>query len=385
MKRILFILHLPPPVHGASMVGKFISQSNAIKSIFHGRFINLSTSQTVDEIGKNSLLKGARYISLAFKILWQLIEYRPNLIYMTISSGGPGFYKDFPLAMLSKLMRVKRVYHLHNKGIKNYQDRYLDDKLYRMVFRNSKVILLSEYLYPDIQKYLPKSDVYYCANGIPGNISVNDSDSVLGRKINEKQISNGDYTSLVEILFLSNLIKSKGIYILLETCQLLSKRKLNFHITIVGDAGDITVKQLQQKIIELELISQVTYVGRQIGREKKIYFQRADLFVHPTYEDCQPLVILEAMQHGLPVVSTFEGAIPEIVRDGESGLLVPKHDAYALADKLEVLIKNPSLRASMGAAGHNLFLREYTLEAFEMRFVKIMNDILSKSLFEIST
>ncbi len=74
------------------------------------------------------------------------------------------------------------------------------------------------------------------------------------------------------------------------------------------------------------------------------------------------LVLLEAMQYSLPVVSTPEGAIPDVVDDGVTGFLVPQRDTSALADKLEVLIKDPDLRVKNGSRGKvQNMSREFTL------------------------
>ncbi|MDT8375045.1 MAG: glycosyltransferase family 4 protein, partial [Bacteroidales bacterium] len=99
---------------------------------------------------------------------------------------------------------------------------------------------------------------------------------------------------------------------------------------------------------------------------------------HPTFNDCLPLVLLEAMQHSLPVVSTPEGAIPDVVEDGVNGFLVPQKNATALADKLEVLIKDPDLRHKMGSAGRARYEAQFTLERFERRIVEILNQVAEK-------
>ena len=84
------------------------------------------------------------------------------------------------------------------------------------------------------------------------------------------------------------------------------------------------------------------------------------------------------MQFSLPVVSTFEGGIRDIVDDGETGYLVPQKDVAALAEKLEILIKDSELRQQIGIAGRVKYEKEYTLNTFEIRFKEILNKILSK-------
>lgn len=367
MKRILFILHTPPPVHGASIVGGYIRQSAVINTALSCRYINLGTSRTVDEIGKNPLAKTGRYLIIMLRELWQLVVFRPHTVYLTISASGAGFYKDFPIAMLAGLLGAKRLYHFHNKGISERQHKKLDNMLCRMLFYKAEVILLSKYLYNDISKYVPEESVRYCANGV-GSEAVSSKQQVVSSK--QQAVS----CKRIEILFLSNLIESKGVYILLDACRLLKGRGLLFSLTLVGGEGDITAEELNRKVIEMGLTDLVQYAGKKYDAEKEMFWSEADIFVHPTLNDCFPLVILEAMQHALPVVSTTEGAIPEIVNDGATGFLVPRKDAVALADKLELLINDKQLREAMGQEGRRKFETEYTLNAFELRLKAILDE-----------
>lgn len=365
-KKILFILHLPPPVHGSSMVGKYIKESNTINNTFNCRYINLSTSISVDEIGKKPILKAIRYILILLKIIIELVRFKPKLCYMTITAKGAAFYKDSIAVFLIKLFGVKIVYHMHNKGVAINKDKAFDDYLYKRVFNNSQVILLSQYLYNDIEKYVNIEDVFLCPNGIP------EVDYQL-----ENNVENTE--SKVRILFLSNLIESKGIYILLEACKLLDDRELNFYCDFVGGEADINKTIFEKKVKELNLDNKVKYLGKQYADDKISTFKNSDIFAFPTFyhNETFGLVNLEAMQYNLPIVSTFEGGIPDVVEDGVNGFLVKQRDIVDLANKLEVLIQDKDLRMEMGIAGRKKYEREFTLDIFEKR----LKDILMKIVY----
>lgn len=358
--KILFILHFPPPVHGAAMVGLSIKESLVINESFNCRYINLGLSASLTDIGKNNIAKVFRYFSLLGQLTKLLLTFKPDICYLTIQVYRIGFYKDLPMALLAKVFGIKVVYHFHNKGVSTYQHRFLDNLLYRLVFRNAKVILLSKYLYPDIQKYVPENRVHYCANGIPEEVGSQES---------------GAKSQKPEILFLSNLIESKGVFVLLEACRMLQNIQLPFHCTFVGGIGDINKQQFQDKVQQLNLENCVNYAGKKYGNDKELAFAKADIFVHPSFNDCFPLVLLEAMQHSLPIVSTREGAIPEIIEDGTNGFLVSPKDAKSLAERLEILIKSSELRQQMGEAGRTKYEKEFTLEKFENRLKEILNSL----------
>lgn len=120
------------------------------------------------------------------------------------------------------------------------------------------------------------------------------------------------------------------------------------------------------------------YLGRKVGSEKEEIFQQADIFVFPTYYDneCFPVVLLEAMQHRLPIVTTDEGGIADIVQDGVNGFVCARQDASAVAQQLTLLLTDSSLREQMGEAGFHTYLKHFTIQEFESK----MRDGLQKSL-----
>lgn len=364
-QKTLFILHLPPPIHGAAVVGKYIQQSSHINKEFQCRYINLSTSRTINEIGTGAIIKWWRYLEIIVQIFWNLLVFRPDIVYISLTAKGFGFYKDALLAMLVKSFGKKVVYHFHNKGVIERQNVRIDNWLYKKVFKRAEIILLSKYLYSDIQKYVAKEQVHYCPNGIP--------DTSICKLVKAQD----DERKKVTLLFLSNLIASKGIFVLLDACAILKQKRIPFECVFVGGIGDVSNEQFTKKVCELDLEQEVFYIGKRYGNEKNEIFQNADIFVLPTYyhNECFPLVLLEAMQFSLPIISTLEGGIPEIVEDRQTGFLVPKRDVNALVEKLELLINNKELRASMGIAARNKYEEKFTLGHFEKSLTSILHQI----------
>ena len=301
----------------------------------------------------------------------------------SINAQGPGFYKDALIVLLVRLFGIRPVYHFHNKGITTHKINFIENPLYRLVFRNADVILISERLYYDFSKYVPENRVHYCTNGIPDGSGLRAQGAGQkaqgsGCRAQGKMNETNQPEKVCKILFLSNLIESKGIFILLEACRILKDKKLDFQCIVAGGEGDVTLNEFNARITESGLKDCVSYIGKKLGDEKEEVFNNADIFVHPSFLDCLPLVILEAMQHSLPIVSTFEGAIPDAVEDGVTGFLVPQKDPASLAEKLELLIKDPLLRNSMGKAGRENYEREFALERFERRMVEILEEVGSK-------
>lgn len=362
---ILFILHIPPPIHGASVIGEQIKGSKLVNETFDCRFINLSTSKKINEIGKNPIVKIVPYLNILYLTVIHLINFKPDLCYITLTAKGTAFFKDAVIVLIVKLFKVNLIYHFHNKGIILKQDKFFYNIFYKTVFNNSKVILLSRYLYYDIKKYVDEKRVYYCPNGILDVISSKINSTV------EKRITT--------LLFLSNLIESKGVYVLLEACKILKEKNIKFICLVAGQEADISVEKLLERISVLGLNDEINYLGPLYRKEKADILLKTDVFIFPTFYECFPLVLLEAMQNKIPVISTFEGGIPDIVIDGETGFLCKQKDAVCIADKIETLIKDYNLRKGMSEAGRKRYEENFTFEIFEKRFVEILSKVVNEN------
>ena len=362
-RKILLILHLPPPVHGAAMMGSYLKQSQLLHETYDSRFVNLTTASSLEDIGRASFSKITSFIRLLMLVRREVRLFRPDVVYVTPNSCAPAFYKDFLLVMMLKLMGCYVVAHYHNKGVAKRQHRILDHHMYRLFFKGLKVILLSDNLYIDVAKYVNRSNVFICPNGIPQND-------------NTKSVN---LHNMPQLLFLSNLIISKGVLVLLDALQILKDRNCSYVCHFVGgETKEISAMSFSKEIDKRGLSCYVQFHGAKYGNEKDAFLNNADVLLFPSYNECFGLVLLEAMQHGLPCISTDEGAIPSIIDDGQTGFIVEKKNPKQLADRIQQLLSDADLRHSMGIAGRQKYEREYTLSVFEKRMVDIFQHILNE-------
>lgn len=112
--------------------------------------------------------------------------------------------------------------------------------------------------------------------------------------------------------------------------------------------------------------------GKKYNEDKNVFFDNADIFVFPTSNEAFGLVLLEAMEHAVPCISTREGGVSAIIDDGVNGFIVEKRDANALADRMEFLLTHPEERTRMGIVGRQKFKNEFTLPKFETRMKQIL-------------
>lgn len=352
--RLLFFLPLPPPIHGAALRNKSLVESKLIQAYFETQVIPFDFAREVDDVGRFSLLKLAKMVQRTFTIINKLINFRPNLVYFNISLFGFALYRDFFFVAIFKLFRAPLLYHLRTQGVKVQVSRSRFKRaLFMYVFKNVNVICLSPLLATDISDVF-KSEPIIVHNGIA---DLNPT-GLRQRNINSKPV----------VLFLSNLSVSKGVLDLVESFRILKERSVAFEGWIAGPSQDVSITELQQVLSKANL-REVIVLGGSYGEAKLKLLGAADIFVLPTHFEAFPGVVLEAMQFFLPVVASNEGAIPEIVDDEKTGLLVEKRNPAELANALERLLRNQDVRVTMGIAARQKYVANYTIDIFEKKMI----------------
>lgn len=359
---VLFIVPLPPPIHGSTVMCKYIKDSKLINDGFCCDYVNLSASRNMEEVHKFKWIKIWRFIYAYINVFFKLVLHRYDLCYIALAFHK-GLLKDAPFVFLCKLFRRKIVIHLHGKGASQDAENAVYRWLLRNTFRNTKVILLSWLLYPDVEQFVKRENVSICPNGIP----------VTDHKYKERN------NPVPRLLFLSNLIVSKGVIVLLDALKIMKDKGYSFICDFVGgETKEIDRNRFAEEINKRGLNQFVVYHGKLYGQDKDSILADADIFVFPTFynNECFPLVLLEAMAHNLPIVTTNEGAIPDEVIDGENGLIGEQKNPHSIADCIEKLLLDEKMRKEMGKNGYQKLRDHFTIDAYESNIRNILQNYL---------
>ncbi len=366
MNKILLFIKVPPPTTGATTINKQVLDSLKIKENFIVRAIPISYMNSRHEMGKIKFSKLIIFFNIFVKLISELISRKPDLIYFQISPRGIAFIRDALFVSLMKVFRKKIVFHIHGKGILNESTNFFKRLLYIYVFKNSYLICLSNLLTYDVKPVF-NGKIYIVPNGIPD----------IAQNLNF-EFKKSQFDGTLKILFISNLIINKGILDLLDALVYLKNKKINFKVTIIGAEADLSKNQLLEYVKQKRLSQYVEYVGAVYGKQKSKYLEKSDILVFPTKNETFGIVLLEAMQMGVPVIATKEGAIPEIVEDGKTGFLIDKDSPQQLAEKIIAFSEKPELIVEMGIKARKKYEHQYTLEKFEENLVNTFKDILNK-------
>jgi glycosyltransferase involved in cell wall biosynthesis len=184
--------------------------------------------------------------------------------------------------------------------------------------------------------------------------------------------------SHTQVLHLSNLTRTKGFFVLLEAIPQVIAHLKDIRFVFAGAWKDIRDKADAEKFVrEKQLQDFVVWKGPVVGEAKEQLFYESDIFVFPTFYPIETfgIVNLEAMQAGLPIITTGRAAIPEVVEDGVNGFIVPEQDPNAVAEKILLLAQDEHLRQRMRENNLKKFHQFYTKEKYAERLIRTIEQI----------
>ena len=179
--------------------------------------------------------------------------------------------------------------------------------------------------------------------------------------------------------FIGRFHAQKGIDVLLKAFEKIEKSKMNVRLMLVGD-GTLR-KKIWKQSQTLGNDNRVLFTG--IRKDIPLILSSLDIFVLPSRWEGLPLVLLEAMAAGLPIVATAVGGIPEVVVDGETGFLVPPEDPEALASAITRLIEDSVLRKKFGKAGYKRVKQHFNIQEASRRTEELYFSLLKEKGFMV--
>jgi len=181
-------------------------------------------------------------------------------------------------------------------------------------------------------------------------------------------------TDTPNLICVARLSREKAHAVLLDAARRLLADGVKFRLRIVGD-GPIR-SALEQQRARLGIEETVEMLGAR--DDVPALLRNADLFVLPSSTEGLPMTIIEAMASALPVVATRVGGVPELVKPGVNGLLVPPQDPDALASALRKLIEDSRLRHDMGAAGRRFAEENFDIRVTAQKHENLFIELLQK-------
>ncbi|NQU77858.1 glycosyltransferase family 4 protein [Candidatus Falkowbacteria bacterium] len=189
----------------------------------------------------------------------------------------------------------------------------------------------------------------------------------LPREQARQKLMINDQSSMI-IGTIANFYKNKGLeYLIQAASKLKSKLNVQWSMVIIGDG--IERQNLEKLIKESNLENQVILPGK--IKDAWQYLKAFDIFVLPSIKEGQPWAVLEAMASKTPIIATNIAAIPEMIENNKSGLLVNPKDPKAIASKIEHLIENPEIAQDLSKNAKNTLEQKFTIQNMVQKTEKL--------------
>lgn len=280
------------------------------------------------------------------------------------------FYMNAIGATVSRLTGIPLVATVHGKNY--YPEKRRRCSVYRMVAAQAAGVVAVSH---DLQRFFCRTTgvhtnhVQVIYNGIDTRPSDAKRDPYLLESL-------GIPPKAPIIGTLGNLYPVKGHVYLIRAAWTILQQQSDIHVVILGRGGLKNVLSAEAEALGIQ--DRIHLVGYRDDARR--WLSTMDVFTLPSLSEGLPLSLLEAMAAGIPVVVTDVGGMPEVIDDGQTGLIVPKGDVEALASKVLFLLQNPSVAVKMGAAGRSCARERFCLE----RMVAEYRGLYSKALASIS-
>ena len=323
--------------------------------------------RALKDLGKLSFRNLIIAISQYFRFLIALIRFRPQIIHLH-TSQGIAWLKDTIFVAIGKGIGCHIILHMHGGNfdeIYKKNSRFIQAYTRKILNLADAVISVSTEWKYRLAKIIPVDRVYPLINCIDVQ-SFQPGDP-------------GDSEKKMNIFFLGRVGPLKGTSDLITAIHSIESTAGNFHVWIAGpEENDGDLLSAQACLEKYELTGKCELLGS-VDRKKVLQlFREASVFVLPSYYEGLPMVILEALAAGLPVVATPVGGIPEVVHDGYNGFLVPIGDIEVLANRLETLVLDTDMRKMMGRRSREIAERELNVAPYIEQLVGLYSTITGK-------
>lgn len=364
---VVLVGPVPPPVHGQAVADQLLLDGEYDRIEVTG--VGLKFSRGIDDVGQPRVGKLADLV----RSLGRIHRARRRtgagtLVYSVGVKNLVGVLRDTVLLLSARPSFERTILHVHTGGIAEVLDgapwpvRALSRRAYG---RSHAVIRLAS---GPADPVFTSTRSYVLPNGVdvPAHVEA----AVRRRRPTERA---------PQVLFLGNLYESKGPGVLVDACTRMAAEGITFELVLAGDAPDRRfLSRLEDQIGRSPVASHVRLTGPLSREEAWGALLDADVFCFPTYYEGEslPLVVIEAMACGLPVVASDWRSIDQLVDHGHTGILVPPRDPAALAAQLGELVTDGTRARALGRAGRERYEQTFTVERFRRGFEAIVADAI---------
>ena len=308
---VLIIGPTPPPFHGVAVAVQSLLQSCIVEQ-FRLCHLDLADRRGIQHVNKPDLHDVVLFLRQWLRLVRILIRACPTVTYLVLSQTTIGFFRDSFLIWPAYLRGSHIVMHLHGGNFRHWflgRSWFMRAYVRAVLSRVTRIIVLGDTLKNQFDGLVGKRRISVVANGIDWQ------DSAIPTRVARS-------SSRYRILHLSTLSHLKGALVLVDAIPLVVRHRQDVEFVFAGSWSHAEDKRWADQFIARQGIAEyICFSGQVNGDEKRALFESADVFVFPgVQQEGQPLVVIEAMAAGLPVIFTDRGCLRDTVINGETGV-----------------------------------------------------------------
>lgn len=368
--RILLSGHLPPPMGGIGAYYQNLLGSTLAQQVDLDFVITSSQQRNLSTSGKATLGNLLSAVKDVGRFFQAVRRHRPQVTHIAVAFGL-SFIKHSAMVLIARAMGSKVLLHPHCSLVMLYTDRPNWWKRYfkQVIGMTHGVVALSQE-WQQLQQIVPGCPVYE----LPNALNLAPYESIAAARLTAAQRSaemplTGEP---VRFLYLGYLGKAKGSFDLLSAAKIALRQNANIAVDLVGSELNPGERALLEAQVAADGSGRAVTIHPPAYEEQKHeFFRAADVLVYPSYHEGMPMAMLEAMACALPVVATRVGGLPDLVTDGENGLLVEAGNPEQLASAMLKIAADPAMRARMQRKSYRRVVDQYDIEQHVARLVEI--------------
>lgn len=373
--KVLFVGPVPPPYGGVGAM-----MENLFRAWTDQRYeiVVQSTSKPADKTfwrDRLSIYSALFWIKETFRLTRNIIRHRPKIVYVT-ATADLSLIRDASFFLISKIFLRKVVCHFHGKTAYSF---FLRSRLRRaclriMFYLPDATIVLTPRIKEFYTSMMSAHKLYVMGNAIDVNafaLCARQPFDAQRRKINRPAY---------RTLYSGRLTEEKGIWEALNAVLIMKERNLfDVQLMLLGTAESREMElEIKEFCVRNNLNDSVILLGAVYGKQKIDVFCGADVFLMPSHIENMPLVILEAMAAGVPIVATSVGQVHDMVKDNVNGFLIEPGDAKQLAERTTQLLLDDELRRKIGQQNLQTARSKYDIKESVLVLGSIFNSLLEK-------
>ncbi|WP_050415594.1 glycosyltransferase family 4 protein [Azoarcus sp. CIB] len=339
--------------------------TSVIRSLADAGFFSRYGVRYLASYEGGGLVRQVRVMSLiALQLVWMLMRGRVGLVHAHSASRG-SFWRKSILCALSRLFSVPYVFHIHSGEFP--------------VFFEAECGSTAKWW---VRKTLREAATVVCLTPCwCDRIAAMDSRirvEVIGNPVRVPDTLPAYDPNLTDVLFLGRLREKKGVFDLVDAVPAVIGECPRMRFVLAGDEGEAKIRTQSER---LGVSAAIVLPGWVDGAHKDALLSNASIFVLPSYFEGLPVGVLEAMAHGVPVITTPVGGVPDVVCDGETGILIDAGDSMSLARALIQLGKDSSLRQRLRQRAYDFVKERYSIDVVMRQYSQTYERLGSQGVF----